>query len=165
MIRLAHETDLERIVDIYNQAVTRRFATADLEQQGVADRIAWFRDHEPEAFPIFVYELDDRVVGWCSLSSYRNRRQALLGTAEISYYLDYDFHGRGIGTALVEHAVAVAPSVGKRVLFAILLERNAASIRLLEKCGFERWAFLPEVAEIDGELVSQVYYGRQVGSP
>jgi RimJ/RimL family protein N-acetyltransferase len=48
------------------------------------------------------------------------------------------------------------------VLFCIILERNAASVGLMRKCGFELWGRLPDVASIDGELVSHVYYGRRL---
>jgi phosphinothricin acetyltransferase len=161
-IRIASSTDLRAIVEIYNEAVAQRFATADLTAVTPASRRVWFEDHDPADFPIWVLEQDGRVRGWCSLSAYRARRAALLGTAEISYYVARDSQQRGIGTALVRHAIAEAPRHAKRVLFGILLERNVASVRLLIKCGFELWGRLPDVALIDGELVSHVYYGRKV---
>lgn len=162
MIRLASTHDLHAIVQIYNEAVDDRFATADLRHVSVDERRAWFDGHEPAAFPIHVFEEDRSVLGWCSFSSYRSGREAVLGTAEISYYVGRSARGRGIGSMLVQHAVREAPRLGKRVLFGILLERNHASIRLMEKCGFERWGRLPDVAMIDGALVSHVYYGRKV---
>ena len=80
---------------------------------------------------------------------------------------DLDYVGRrsrnrGVGTALLQSAVLSASHLGKRVLFGILLERNQASIRLMQKCGFELWGRLPDVALIDGVLVSHFYYGRRV---
>lgn len=42
--------------------------------------------------------------------------------------------------------------VGLKNLFAILLEPNAASIKLLERFDFEFWARLPDIANIDGEV-------------
>jgi phosphinothricin acetyltransferase len=162
MIRSAQESDLPAIVAIYNQAVADRFATADLSPVTIDRRKQWFDEHEPSAFPIYVFEDDGVVRGWCSLSCYRSGREALLGTAEISYYVASDSRGRGVGSALVQHAILEAPRLGKRVLFAILLERNRASIRLMEKCGFEVWGRLPDVALIEGELVSHLYYGRRV---
>jgi len=162
MIRIASAGDLPAIVEIYNHAVTQRFATADLRPVTVDERRGWFADHEPSAYPIHVFDEDGMVIGWCSLSSYRAGRQAVLGTAEISYYVSRAAQGRGVGSALVQHAVRQAPSLGKRVLFGILLERNTASIHLMEKCGFELWGRLPDVALIDGELVSHLYYGRKV---
>jgi phosphinothricin acetyltransferase len=162
MIRLASPDDLPRIVAIYNEAVEHRFATADLKPVTVEQRVAWFGEHDHSTFPIYVLELEGSVRGWCSLSPYRPGREALLGTAELSYYVCYDFHGQGIGSALVQHALAEAPRLGKRVLFAILLEWNEPSVRLLNKFGFEMWGRLPDVALVDGELVSHLYYGRRV---
>ena len=162
IIRIAASTDLPAIVEIYNEAVAQRFATADLTAVTPVSRRVWFDEHDPADFPIWVLADGGRVRGWCSLSAYRAKRAALLGTAEISYYVARDAQRRGVGTALVRHAIAEAPRHGKRVLFGILLERNLASVSLLTKCGFELWGRLPDVALIDGELVSHVYYGRKV---
>jgi len=160
MIRIALLRDLPEIVSIYNEAVEDRFATADLSPVTVEERAEWFREHDPSTFPIYVFE-EGQVEGWCSLSAYRRGREALSGTAEVSYYVRRTARGRGVGSSLVRHAVAEAPRLGKRVLFGIVLERNAASTRLLERCGFALWGRLPEVALIDGELVGHLYYGRK----
>ncbi len=162
MIRPATLGDLNSIVRIYNQAVKHRYATADLDPISVNDKLAWFAVHDDVDYGIFVYPEDDTVLGWCALSPYRKGRRALHDTAELSYYVDYDHHGKGIGKRLVEHALAEAPRLKKRNLFGILLEANEVSKKLLEKYGFEQWAYLPDVAEIEGELVSQVYYGRRL---
>jgi L-amino acid N-acyltransferase YncA len=161
-IRTATIDDLSSIVTIYNEAVEQRFATADLEPVTVNQRSAWFDEHDPASLPIYVAERQGAIVGWCSLSAYRPGRAALRRTAEISYYVGAAARGRGVGTALVRHAIEQAPRLGKHALFGILLERNAPSIRLLTKCGFELWGRLPDVAVINGELVSHVYYGRSV---
>jgi L-amino acid N-acyltransferase YncA len=161
-IRAATITDLPAIVAIYNEAVAQRFATADLDPITIADRSQWFHDHDPASYPIFVAEREGTVAGWCSLSAHRPGRAALRRTAEISYYVRAADRGRGVATALVQHAIDQAPRLGKHVLFGILLERNDASIRLLKKCGFQLWGRLPDVALIEGELVSHVYYGRSV---
>ena len=162
MIRIASLKDLPEIVAIYNEAVEQRFATANLHPTTIARQIDWFRDHDPSRFPIYVFDRDRLVRGWCSVSSYRSGREALLGTAEISYYVRHDSQRQGIGSALVRHAVTEAPHLGKRILFGILLERNEASIRLMTRCGFELWGRLPDVAAFDEELVSHLYYGRKV---
>jgi L-amino acid N-acyltransferase YncA len=161
-IRAATITDLPAIVAIYNEAVAQRFATADLDPVTIADRSQWFHVHDPASYPIFVAEREGTVAGWCSLSAHRPGRAALRRTAEISYYVRAADRGRGVATALVQHAIDQAPRLGKHVLFGILLERNDASIRLLKKCGFQLWGRLPDVALIEGELVSHVYYGRSV---
>lgn len=161
-IRLATLHDLGEIVSIYNEAVRQRFATGDLEDVTVEQRLEWFREHDPAVLPIYVAESGGRAVGWSSLSAHRPGRAAFRRTAEISYYVRAAFRGRGVGTQLVRHAIDEAPRLGKHVLFGILLEKNTASVNLMKKCGFELWGRLPDVASIDGELVGHLYYGRKV---
>jgi L-amino acid N-acyltransferase YncA len=162
MIRLASLDDLAEIVSIYNEAVELRFATADLRPVTIDERVDWFRRHEPSMFPIYVLDESRSVRGWCSLSAYRPGRMALIETAEISYYVRGDSQRRGIGSALVRHAMKEAPELGKRILFGIVLERNVASIGLMHKCGFELWGRLPDVAAFGGDFVSHLYYGRKL---
>lgn len=160
-IRLATLADLPRIVAIYNQAIAAKNATADTLPFTVEQRLDWFQIHTPEAYPIHVYEEGGSVLGWLSVSPYRSR-PALARTAEVSYYVDYAHHGRGIGSALMAQAMTDAPRIGKKIYLAILLEWNTASRRLLEKFGFEQWGYLPDVADFDGRLCGQFYYGRRV---
>ena len=161
-IRLAQLGDLPRIVGIYNQAIQTKHSTGDLQPVRIDDRMAWFSEHPPEKYPIFVAEEGGQVVGWCSLSAYRLGRAAFHHTAEISYYIDFTHHRRGIGSALIEHTIATCPALQIRHLFAIVLEGNEASIRLLEKMGFEKWGYLPQVADFDGREAGHLYYGRHV---
>jgi phosphinothricin acetyltransferase len=86
----------------------------------------------------------------------------LEGTAEVSYYVDYAHHGKGIGSMLMEHAIFDCQRIKKRILFAILLEVNVPSIRLLQKFGFEKWGFMPDVAEFSHGLCGHLYYGKKV---
>lgn len=162
IIRFAQIDDLPTIVDIYNQAIPSHQSTGDTQPLRVEDRVTWFEEHRPEKHPIFVAEMDRQVAGWCSLSAYRPGRSAFRFTAEISYYIALAYHRRGIGRALVEHALAACPARQIKHLFAIVLENNGASLRLLEKMGFEQWGYLPRVADFDGREVGHLYYGRHV---
>ena len=162
IIRLAQIEDLPAIVEIYNQSIPSKQSTGDTQPLRVEDRVAWFSEHRPDEHPIFVAEAEGQVVGWCSLSAYRPGRAALRFTAEISYYIALAHHRRGIGTALVEHALAACPALGIKHLFAIVLEGNQASLKLLAKMGFEQWGYLPRVANFDGNEVGHLYYGRHV---
>jgi L-amino acid N-acyltransferase YncA len=162
ILRLARQADLPAIVDIYNQAILTKQSTGDLQPVTVEDRLTWFHVHPPEKYPIFAAEIEGQVAGWCSLSAYRQGRGAFRHTAEISYYISFVYHRRGIGTALVEHALSACPGLQIRHVFAIVLENNQASLRLLEKMGFERWGYLPQVADFDGKEVGHLYYGRHV---
>ena len=162
LIRLAQIDDLPAIVEIYNQAIPSKKSTGDTQPLRVEDRRIWFEEHRPEKHPVFVAEMEGQVVGWCSLSAYRPGRAAFRFTAEISYYIALDYHRRGIATALVEHALEACPTLQIKHLFAIILEGNQASLKLLEKMGFEQWGYLPRVADFDGKEVGHLYYGRHL---
>jgi L-amino acid N-acyltransferase YncA len=164
-IRTAEEDDLEALTEIYNQAIAAGRKTGDLELFSVADRRRWFRDHPPEEYPIFVAEEDGSVVGYLSLSAYRPGRMALRHTAEAGYYVRSDRHRRGIASCLLDHCLRVCPSLGIKTLIAIVLDVNPASAALLEKSGFEKWGFLPGVAEFDGVEAGHLYYGKKINSP
>ena len=64
--------------------------------------------------------------------------------------------------ALSAAALAACPALEIRHLFAIVLENNEASLRLLTKMGFEQWGYLPRVADFDGKEIGHLYYGRHV---
>jgi phosphinothricin acetyltransferase len=162
MIRLASINDLTAIVSIYNEAVALRFATADITRVSVESRHDWFLEHDAEKHPIYVWEEEHSVKGWCSLSPYRRGRMALRFTAETSYYVRGDSHRKGIASRLVQHSIASCATLKIKNLFAIVLEYNTGSCALLEKLQFEKWGYLPNVADFDGEECGHIYYGRRV---
>ena len=160
-IRLAEDRDLGALVEIYNQAVRAR-STADTEPVTIEERRGWFAAHPPVRRPILAATLGEKVIGWASLSDYRPGRQALRHTAEISYFVDEGQRRQGVAKELVGDCIERCPALEIRSLFAILLENNQASIRLLEGFGFERWAHLPRIAAFDGSEIGQFYYGRRI---
>lgn len=164
-IRIATPTDLLAIVTIYNQAISAGNATADTSPFTMEARIDWFNVHSENEYPIYVYEAENgQVLGYLSLSPYRGRA-ALSRTAEVSFYVDYRHHAKGIGSALMKYALEDCERIGKKMLLAILLETNIPSIKILEKFRFEKWGYLPEVAEFSGSVCGHLYYGRRVVIP
>jgi L-amino acid N-acyltransferase len=162
MIRLATITDLEEINNIYNQAIDSRQATADLEYITLPEREIWFIEHSPDKYPVFVYELSGNVVGWLSVSPYRKGRKALDQVAEVSYYIDKNFHRQGIGKSLLKYCISHLKEYDIEHIVCILLEINIASIGLLEKFGFTRWGELPKIVNLDGRICNHLYYGLSV---
>ncbi|MEM1294636.1 MAG: GNAT family N-acetyltransferase [Verrucomicrobiota bacterium] len=65
-------------------------------------------------------------------------RSDFLGSWIVSYIVDPQFQGRGLATALVEEAKRYA-ALGKiESLYASVHPENHASIRVVEKSGFQR---------------------------
>ncbi len=163
MISLAAQSDLYEIDNIYNQAIKHGFQTAHTRSLNKDERDNWFKKYSPNDYPLYVFKKEDKVIGWLSVSPYRLGREALSETAEISFYVDFSFHGQGIGTKLVQHCLEQASKINKRVFLAIMIEGNEGSIQLLEKLGFEQWGYLPEVVNFQDEKRGQVYMGKVVG--
>ncbi len=158
MIRKATIDDLPELTEIYNQAIASGRATADTEPMTAEQRKPWLAEHLEPRTPVYVFEADGRVVGYCTLSAYRPGRKGLESVAEVSYYVDRRHHRRGIGSRLLAHAIREAKHLGYRNLLAILLSCNAGSIALLEKHGFGLRGTLPGFVRIEDRICDHLYY-------
>jgi L-amino acid N-acyltransferase YncA len=161
IIRDATEADLPAIIEIYNAATATRTSTARLQPVSVKERLPWFRRHSPNAFPLWVVEIDRQIAGWLSFHEFI-QRPAYNGAAEISVYVNEKFRRRGIGRQLLEKAIADAPRVKARTLVGYVLGHNEASLRLFEQSGFEWWGRLPRIARFEESERDLVIVGRHI---
>ncbi|MBQ9827906.1 MAG: N-acetyltransferase [Lachnospiraceae bacterium] len=159
--RKAEEKDLQRLTDIYNAAV-RAGCNADSEEYTKEQRVPWFLSHDTERFPLYVCLEDGEVIGYGSLSEYRFGRKRLSGTAELSYYLDREKTGRGIGTKLLGFLIEKARELEFDTLLAMILGSNRASRRILEKSGFSQWGRIPDAVALDDGRTDHVIYGLKL---
>jgi L-amino acid N-acyltransferase YncA len=160
-IRDACEADLPTIIEIYNAAIPGRLATADTEPVSVQSRTSWFAEHSPNHRPLWVASSQTGIEGWLSFQSFYGR-PAYHATAEISVYVDPSRRRSGIGKALLARAIEASPRLGLRTLVGFIFGHNHPSLNLFSRFGFERWALLPRVAELDGIERDLVIVGRRV---
>src|SRR6476469_8511347 len=168
--RLARRTDLPAIVEIYNSTIASREVTADTEPVSVESREAWFDAHQPERRPLWVIHDSEEIVapgaepaiiGWMSYSNFYGR-PAYSGTAEVSIYLAEAWRGRGLGKYCLSEAIAHAPSIAVHTLLGFIFGHNAPSLALFKKFGFDTWANLPKVANLDGVERDLIILGKRV---
>jgi phosphinothricin acetyltransferase len=163
-IRLALQSDIERIVEIYNQAIPTHKSTGFISLLTIEDIQEWFDKHKPDLYPIFVAESEGKVVAWNSISAYREKRLAFRFCAETSYYVDENYHRQGIATLMLDHVISVCRPLQIKTLVAYILEQNEASIGLMNKFGFELWGKLPNIADFDGREYAHTIYGKRIYS-
>ena len=161
-IRLAESADLPAVLEIYNQAIRVGQCTAHTSPLELQDMHEWFIEHSPEKYPVYVFHQEGVVLGFISASAYRPGRSALRYTAEISFYVDFAHHRKGIASRLLEHLLAQCSRLRLKNLFAIIMENNNNSVQFLENFGFSQWAHLPRVADYEGIEIGQVYYGLRL---
>ncbi len=160
-IKDATENDLPAIVDISNTTIPGRMVTADTEPVTVGSRLLWFKEHKAGFRPLWVADDGDRIVAWLSFQSFYGR-PAYHGTAEVSVYVAADRRHEGIGGELLKRAIEYGPDIGVKTLIGFIFAHNVPSLRLFEKFGFEKWGYLPKVAELDGIERDLVIVGRRV---
>src|SRR5687767_2291558 len=148
-IRDAALGDLPAIVAIYNENIPTRSVTADTEPVSVGSKVMWFEAHSRDRHPLWVLDEGGEIVAWVSFQPFK-QRAAYAGTAEISVYIRETHRRRGLGKLLLREAINRAPKFGIKRLAGFILGNNAPSLKLFEAMGFERWALLPGVCELDG---------------
>nr|WP_309575755.1 N-acetyltransferase family protein [Moraxella osloensis] len=168
-IRLAAIDDLPRIVEIYNQSIAGKQATADLQPVTVADRQAWFDAHTGNR-PLVVAQTRSEtssqtslgeIVGWGSLSDLYARPAYHIST-EISIYVAEEAKGQGVGKALVNYLIKVAPSCGVQQVVALIFAHNTPSLAMFDRLGFETWGKFKQVCDMQGFIADVVILGKSV---
>lgn len=167
--RHATPDDLPRIVEIYNFAVATRLCSCDLAPTTVEARRPSFLAHTPDHRPFWVaqdtHNAAAGVVGYLGFFHFMNERPGYFITADLAIYLHPGYQGKGLGTYLLQQAIAHSPSLGIETLTATIFASNQASIALFRKMGFEQWGFMPRVARLEGVEKDLVLVGRRLGEP
>jgi RimJ/RimL family protein N-acetyltransferase len=100
---------------------------------------------------------DDYLIGACGLGEAELGKPHL---AEIGYWLAKPYWGRKIMTAVVRRTCEFAfTELGLAKLTALVWSENAASARVLEKCGFEQEGYLKKHFVKAGELRDSRLFG------
>lgn len=123
------------------------------------DAQAWFeRVREPGRDLHFAIEHAGAAVGGIGVTAGLDIARQ---TGRVGYWLGPEHWGRGIATAAVS---ALIEHVRANRLFARLeaavFAWNPASMRVLEKAGFEREGLLRSSVSKDGQLIDSVLYAR-----
>jgi phosphinothricin acetyltransferase len=167
--RDATEADLHRIVEIYNYAVATRKCSCDLEPTTVEARRPSLLQHSPDHRPFWVAEDPSKpgqgAIGYLGFFHFVNQRPGFFITADLAIYLHPDYQGKGLGTYLLEQAIARSRSLGIETLTGTIFASNDASIALFRKMGFEQWGFMPRVARLEGIEKDLVLLGRRLHEP
>lgn len=161
-LRHAVEEDLPRIVEIYNESIPGRLATADTCPVSLESRREWFAAHSADRHPLWVLEEGSRVIAWAGLQPFFKTRPAYHGTAEISVYVATEAHRRGLSRVLISHALNACPALGISSVTALIFGHNDPSLKVFTRAGFQHWGHLPGIAELDGRPADLVILGLKV---
>lgn len=102
------------------------------------------------------------MVGSAWTSPYSDR-PCYAGVAEASVYVTAEARGRGIGTALCEELAREAERRGLYKLLGKLFTTNAASLRLVRRCGFREVGLHRCHGRLEGEWRDVLLVERLLG--
>ena len=156
LLRDARAEDVPHILEIYNDAVLNTTATFELNPQTLEQRMKWFSNHGGR-FPLVVAELEDKIVGYCSLSGFRGS-SGYATTAESSVYVHKDFRKRGIASAMMSEILNRARQLKYHAIVACIAGGNDTSVKFHEKFGFKFSGRLKEVGLKFGKWQDDVFY-------
>lgn len=143
-IRDAVHSDFDQITAIYNEVLTHSTAIYNDRPATVEERVSWWRSRIAQGFPVIVASDETRITGFATFGDFR-AWPGYRFTVEGTVHIHADVRGHGVGTRLLEEILARARAMGKHVMIAGVDSENAASLRFLERSGFEHAGHLREV--------------------
>jgi len=161
-VSIAKPDDLDDITKILNQAIERGNANAYISFFIAEERNQWFEEHMEGKYTVYVYKEGEAVLGYLSIGPYRKGRGAFRNTAEVSYYVDFTHHRKGIASKLMLKAIEHCHEKEIKTLLAFLYSHNKSSIDFMKRFGFEQWGLFPRTAESKGKEFDHVVYGKRI---
>ena len=160
-LRTASRDDAEAIRAIYNVEVAGTTVTFDLVPRSLEDQVAWIEEHSGGHPAIVAVDNAGGIVGFGSLSPYRER-PAYFTTVEDSIYVGVDQRASGVGHQILSELVRLAQSYGYHSVIARIVGGHDASIRLHRRCGFEIVGTEHEVGRKLGRWLDVVVMQRMI---
>ena len=161
ILRWISEADVDGLYEIFSDPqVMRYWSTVPLpNREAAADLQREIADHN-ESEKMFKWGVALRdsnlLIGTATLFNLNLDN----GRAELGYAMGRAYWGKGYMNealkALVSHSFEV---MGLRRLEADVDPRNIASIRSLERLGFQREGYLRERWHVNGEIQDALFYG------
>jgi L-amino acid N-acyltransferase len=143
-IRDAVEADFDEITAIYNEVLTNSTAIYNDRPTTREERLVWWRARREQGYPVLVAVNGSSVAGFATFGDFRPW-PGYRFTVEGTIHIHASSRGRGVGTELLKILIHRAKLLGKHTMVAGVDSENAASLRFLERSGFERTAYLREV--------------------
>src|SRR5689334_10942231 len=143
-IRDAVLDDFDEITFIYNEVLTSSTAIYNDKPTTSEERIAWWNMRQQQGYPVLVATEGDSIAGFGTFGDFRPW-PGYRFTVEGTIHIQSSSRGMGVGTELLKAIIARAEAIGKHTMIAGVDAENLASLRFLERFGFERVGLLREV--------------------
>jgi len=128
---------------------------------GIQAHVAQFLEEHAQGrlHPCIIVDDHGRLIGRANLKDIDKQTQ----TAEVGYRIGEQQAGKGLATAALHHLIDLAQDEWRLAsLCAYAIDGNAASIRVLERCGFVQGMAVPDIAMVEGNVVDGHAYALEL---
>lgn len=160
-VRRARPADAPAIAVIYNQGISERVATFEIEPKAAKELERRLVDHG-ERFPTVVAELGGQIVAWAGTSSYSSR-PCYAGIAEFSVYVEQAHRGVGIGQSTLTALLQACAEAGIWKVVSRIFPENYSSLNLCRRLGFREVGIYRRHARLDGAWRDVVIVEKLLG--
>ncbi|KWU56578.1 phosphinothricin acetyltransferase [Bacillus mycoides] len=164
MIREAMKEDVTFILDIYNDAIFNSTAVYAYKPVTLENRIDWYEQKKADGYPILVYELDNKVVGFATFGPFR-AWPAYKYSIEHSIYVDKEYRKNGIGKSLMKELIAIAQKRKYMTLIAGIDAENEKSIALHQNYGFVHAGTIKKAGYKFNRWLDLAFYQLELNGP
>ncbi|HEX2952801.1 MAG TPA: GNAT family N-acetyltransferase [Bacillota bacterium] len=160
MIKLQFEKLSEahaiEVMDIFNDYAENSFA-AYPEHRLPYEFFPKFLESS-EGYPAYAIKVENtaKVIGFCLLRPY-NPFPVFRQTAEVSYFIDRNYVGKGIGRAALDLLEHDAKAMGIHHLLANISSRNEGSLCFHRRNGFIECGRLKNIGKKHGSLFDVIW--------
>jgi ribosomal protein S18 acetylase RimI-like enzyme len=157
-IRPAVDTDLDAVVDnLWSVAAEGRWIGTEVPFDRVERRRLYQRMIEMPESLLLVAEADGKVVGQIGM------QVARYGVADLWMAIVHGYRNQGIGTSLLETAIAWAAGAGAHKISLEVWPHNDGGLALYRKLGFvEEGRKVRHYRRSNGEIWDAILMGRQL---
>jgi RimJ/RimL family protein N-acetyltransferase len=151
-LRAVDDADLEHFYGHYQDPVASRmaaFIASDPDDRAAFDE-KWKRIRSNPEITVRTIECEGMIAG--HIASF-----VMGGELEVTYWVDRALWGKGVATAALARLLDI---VAERPIHGRAAKDNLGSVRVLEKCGFERVGEERGFANARGEEIDEVVYRR-----
>jgi L-amino acid N-acyltransferase YncA len=133
IIKQLTPNDWDDVKAIFMEAI--RAGNSSFETQPAASFEAWMDEKYPSCCIIARDGESGQALAWAALTS-ASKRFVFRGVAELSLYVTFSAHGRGIGRRMMEEVLRLSEEANIWTIQSAIFPENEVSINLHNKFGF-----------------------------
>ncbi|MGE9810266.1 N-acetyltransferase family protein, partial [Ferroplasma acidiphilum] len=149
--RKASLDDVPYIADIWNQGIDSGNATFEIKKRDPVWTSDWLVKRDPR-YVVLVAGNRNNILGWLSLNPFSSR-EAYRFVADISIYVENSYHGRGIGSGLLDHGIIEAKINGFHKLVLTMFRDNEIARKLYISRGFSTVGIMHEQGILNNKWI------------